>query len=270
MGTLAVFTKTVEPIEGSISASKFIIDTSTQTKNPSAALIPGEDGFWDFSVVNFTGNTVNEVNMDMRIRIDLTNYENFNPIEGLKVGLFSGDRLIGKSIIKRGYIVLDFENAFNANVKKTYDFKIRFFWDKDLAGEEINEENLTNANQSRVIVSVTGTQCMHSNPVYGETIVEYYSELIEGVKVSKITVTAEGGITVLPKKKTTLQMYAMAEPSTAPKKRVIWSLSSTTHCVIDPKTGLLRKTNNGKTCVTIYATATDGSGAVGSYVLNFE
>lgn len=172
-GTIASYTKTLEPVQGTVTANKFIIDSTTQTKKPLVSIAPGESGEWDFEVANFTGNSTNEVNMNMEIRVDLTADM---PINGLKVGLEDDNGLIGQYIVKRGYIVVDFTKAFIANVQHLYEFKLYFIWENGLAGDSADMQDAVNDSTSHISVSVTGTQSLSSDSTYSVKVADYYSE----------------------------------------------------------------------------------------------
>lgn len=107
-------------------------------------------------------------------------------------------------------------------------------------------------------VTVTAT-ANDGSGVYGT------KEITVTVPVSAITVKGENNATAVSKGKT-LQMNAVITPANATVKDVTWSVDKTAVATINQTTGLLTGVANGT--VTVTATATDGSGKIGTAVIS--
>jgi len=91
---------------------------------------------------------------------------------------------------------------------------------------------------------------------------------ISATPVSGITVTGTGGATSIASDNGTLQLTATVAPSNATNKTVTWSIVNGTGQATISSTGLVTAVSNGT--VTARATATDGSGVVGSLVITIS
>lgn len=160
-GTLATYTKTLEPIWGEVAAKQFYIGT-TQTMFPNIELAPTEEATWAFGVVNFQGDTSTEVDMDMDIILTVGSPENNQPIDGLVVGLYENGKQLGTSIVRAGEMKYSIEKAFLASIKSTRIFEIKVLWDNGISSDEIDTINTELRNKSKIAVTVTGTQCLHN------------------------------------------------------------------------------------------------------------
>ncbi|MHC1733069.1 MAG: beta strand repeat-containing protein [Bacteroidales bacterium] len=94
--------------------------------------------------------------------------------------------------------------------------------------------------------------------IYGQLIITISNQF---VAVAGITVSGEGGVTIVSSDDGTLQMVAIIAPVTATNKAVIWSISKGSGHATISETGLLTARSNG--IVTIRATSTDGSSVFG-------
>src|SRR5690606_13424831 len=84
----------------------------------------------------------------------------------------------------------------------------------------------------------------------------------QGIPVTGITVTGASGATVITSDNGTLQLTATVAPTNATNNTVIWSVVNGTGQATISSSGLITALSNGT--VTARATATDGSGVVGS------
>ena len=157
-GTLAVYTKTLEPVSGTISAKQFFIGTN-ETAFPDIKLAPKEKTQWNFSVVNFKDNNVTEVDMDMKIDLSVAANNGKQAIDGLTVGMYdSAGNQLGASIIKNGQTSFSSDRACLANEKATRNFVLKAEWVDGVAGDTIDTANAMNANSTKISVTVTGIQ----------------------------------------------------------------------------------------------------------------
>jgi uncharacterized protein YjdB len=88
------------------------------------------------------------------------------------------------------------------------------------------------------------------------------------VPVTGITVTGAGGSAAITINKGTLQMNASVVPLNATNKTVIWTLTNGTGKAGISSTGLVTASDNGT--VIARATASDGSGVYGTYVISIS
>ena len=95
--------------------------------------------------------------------------------------------------------------------------------------------------------------------VYGTLLITISNQVVQ---VTGITVTGEGGTTIINTKGGTLQLSAGITPSDATNKTVTWSVISGTGQATINSTGIVTAIANGT--VTARATANDGSGVYGS------
>ena len=95
--------------------------------------------------------------------------------------------------------------------------------------------------------------------VFGERLITISNQVIP---VTSITVSGQGGSSVISSDNGTLQMSANVLPSNATNKTVSWSVINGTGSATINSSGLLQAVASGT--VTVIATANDGSGVQGS------
>ena len=102
-GTFATYTKTLSPITGSVATKSFYIGNN-ETYFPDIELAPSEKTEWDFEVVNFNANgTVNAVDTDMTVSLNVAAEAGKQPIDGLNVSIFDeNNNQVGSTVIKNG------------------------------------------------------------------------------------------------------------------------------------------------------------------------
>ena len=103
--------------------------------------------------------------------------------------------------------------------------------------------------------------------VYG-TLVITISNQVNVIPVSGITVTGAGGATTITTDNGTLQLSAAVSPSDATNKTVSWSISNGTGQASVSTGGMVTAIANGT--VTARATANDGSGILGTFVITIS
>lgn len=101
-------------------------------------------------------------------------------------------------------------------------------------------------------------------PLFAQFVIDCIKE-VKQVSVAKITVTAASGATSLNINKGTLQFFTDILPVDATNKSISWSVENNSGEATIDQTGLLTAVANGT--VTVKATAIDGSGISGTYVL---
>lgn len=161
-GTLATYTKTLAPIEGSVAAKVFHVENS-ETTIANVRLAPTESTQWTFFVVNYQNNVVTEVDMDLYITVNLGAKAGFDEIDGLTVGLFEGDKQYGSTIIRNGTIDVEIGKAFLANEKSTRKFTLKVLWENGLVSDETDTHNADDHHTSKIAVTVTGKQCINDS-----------------------------------------------------------------------------------------------------------
>jgi len=163
-GTLATYTRTLDPITGDVSAKQFYIGTN-ETYFPNIKLAPSEKSEWTFNVVNFQANDTNavtEVDTDMTISLNVAAKDGRQAIDGLNVSIYDANNtLLGTTIVKEGKMSFDVEKAFLANTKATQNFKLVADWKNNFAGDNVDTLNAENNSTTSIGVTVTGTQCLH-------------------------------------------------------------------------------------------------------------
>jgi uncharacterized protein YjdB len=100
------------------------------------------------------------------------------------------------------------------------------------------------------------------------TLVITISNQVTFIPVSGITVAGTGGATAITTNNATLQLNAAVTPSDATNKTVTWSISNGTGQATINSTGLVTAAANGT--VTARATANDGSGVSGTFVITIS
>lgn len=155
-GTLATYTKTLQPISGTVTAKQFYIGAST-TKFADVKLAPGENNNWCFSVVNTNASNVpTEVAMDETIVVNVTGA---NAIDGLVVGLYNTNgNLLGTAVTKNGTITYNLANAFQANTASTLNYYIKTTWQNGLVSDSVDTANADAGANTQISVTITGTQ----------------------------------------------------------------------------------------------------------------
>jgi len=151
-GTLATYTKTLDPMAGEVTAKQFYIG-GTETAIANVKLAPSEETKWNFSVVNYKDDIVTEVDMDLNIVVDVN-----GDIDGLTVALFEGDTQLGETVVKNGTINFSIDKALDKNVKAQRDFYIKVLWENGLASDATDTANADALAQTNIAVTVRGTQ----------------------------------------------------------------------------------------------------------------
>jgi len=151
-GTLATYTKTLAPIGGEVTAKQFYIG-ATKTAFADVKLAPSQEDTWDFSVINYQGDALTEVDMDLNIVVDVD-----GAIDGLTVALFEGDIQLGETVVKEGTINYSIDKALDKNVKDQRDFYVKVLWDNTVASDATDTANADAIAQTRIAVTVTGIQ----------------------------------------------------------------------------------------------------------------
>jgi len=95
--------------------------------------------------------------------------------------------------------------------------------------------------------------------IYGTLLITISNQFVQ---VTGITVTGDGGATIINTKGGTLQLNALITPSDATNKTVTWSVTNGTGQASIGPTGIVTAVTNGT--VTARATANDGSGVYGT------
>ncbi|QNU65348.1 hypothetical protein EHE19_010385 [Ruminiclostridium herbifermentans] len=160
-GTFATYTKTLSPITGSVAAKSFYIGNN-ETYFPDIELAPSEKTEWNFEVVNFNADgTVNAVDTDMTISLNVAAEADKQPIDGLNVSIYDeNNNQVGTTVIKNGQMSFDVEKAFTANSKAAQKYKLIAEW-KNSNSNNIDTLNAENKNATAISVTITGTQCLH-------------------------------------------------------------------------------------------------------------
>jgi len=150
-GTLATYTKTLEPMEGEVTAKQFYIG-ATETAFADVKLAPSEETSWDFSVINYQGDVATEVDMDLNIVVNVD-----GDIDGLKVALYEGETKLGE-VTKEGTFNVNIDKAFNKNVKEQRDFSVKVLWKNGQVTDDIDTANADAFAKAKIAVTVTGIQ----------------------------------------------------------------------------------------------------------------
>ena len=90
----------------------------------------------------------------------------------------------------------------------------------------------------------------------------------EIIKVTSITVSGSGSIIQIKTQEGNLQMTKKVAPSDSTNQKVVWSVVNVTGEAVISSTGLLTAVSNGT--VTVKATATDGSGVIGTFTVSIS
>jgi hypothetical protein len=154
-GTMATYTKTLDPIKGEVTAKQFFIEKS-ETAFANVKLAPSEETQWNFSIVNFkdgVATDVTEVDMNLNINVVVD-----GAIDGLNVGLYEGDTQLGETVVKEGNISFDINKAFIKNVSDTRNFSIKVLWVNGQESDVTDTANADDIAKNNIAVTVTGTQ----------------------------------------------------------------------------------------------------------------
>jgi hypothetical protein len=146
-GTIATYTKTLEPVNGSVTARYFYIGLRSEVIL-DAAMAPGETAYREFIVTNANNNFITEVDMDMNLELQSWTPDGYIEIKDLSVkiekfiphedngnnhdnGNGKWELLSNTSTIKgNGILSEKIENAFKANISSEYKFRIVIDWPK--------------------------------------------------------------------------------------------------------------------------------------------
>ena len=162
-GTFATYTKTLSPITGNVAAKSFYIGNN-ETHFPDIELAPSEKTEWNFEVVNFsTDGTVNAVDTDMTVSLNVAAKADKQAIDGLNVSIFDENNTqVGTTVIKNGEMSFNVEKAFIANTKATQKYKLVAEWKNSNGQNNVDTLNAENKNATAISVTITGTQCLHN------------------------------------------------------------------------------------------------------------
>jgi hypothetical protein len=160
-GSLALYTKEIDNIgTGSVLAKKFTLTAEgTEGYEDNVLIAPSETVTAAFTVSNYSGDYVTEVDMDLEIEITIgaatDKYaiphitaalldEEGNPITGAVSSVSDGS----------GTITLTIDRAFEANVKSTLAYKIALTWESHEDDIDFQGPNYGN----KYSVKIIGTQ----------------------------------------------------------------------------------------------------------------
>jgi uncharacterized protein YjdB len=121
---------------------------------------------------------------------------------------------------------------------------------------------VTAIENGTIIVRATAND---GSGVYGTLAITISNQIIP---ISNITVTGAGGATTITTENGTLQLNAAILPANATNKTVTWSISSGTDRASISSAGLVTAINNGT--VAVRATANDGSGIFGTFIITIS
>ena len=125
-----------------------------------------------------------------------------------------------------------------------------------------NTVTLIASSNGTVTVRATATD---GSGVYGELEITISNQAAPTL-VTAVTVTSEGNATTITTDKGTLQMYAHVDPHDATNQAIIWTIAAGS-ALISPS-GLLSALRDST--VTVRATAADGSGEYGEFVVTIS
>jgi uncharacterized protein YjdB len=135
----------------------------------------------------------------------------------------------------------------------------------------VNGTGQATINSTGLVTAVSnGTVTARATATDGSGVVGSLVITISGqaITVTGITVTGANGATTITSDNGTLQLTATVAPTNATNKTVTWSIVNGTGQATINSTGLVTAVSNGT--VTARATATDGSGVVGSLVITIS
>jgi uncharacterized protein YjdB len=102
--------------------------------------------------------------------------------------------------------------------------------------------------------------------VYGSQVISISNQVI---LITSIAITGAGGTTIIATENGTLQLSAVVIPSNATNQAVTWSITNGSNLAsINASTGLVTANDNGS--VTARATANDGSGVYGTFIITIS
>lgn len=175
-GTLAVYNKTLDPLEVNVGARAFYIG-STASANIDTSIAPSEKAYHEFYVTNTKNSLTTEVDMDLTIVVDITDAIDSTAIQNLKVSLeyLNTDKknpskpgkwesVEGAQVIQgTGKIDITIPKAFLADIAGNLSYRLNLYWPpnddkKDSEdGWGTNAEELLTAKSS-IKITITGTQ----------------------------------------------------------------------------------------------------------------
>lgn len=127
-GTMAIYTHTDtltgDGVQG--TAKKFFIGTKATSEIDSFKLAPGESTSWGFSMTNFDGTTVSEVNTDVSIDVNLTEIKEW---KDFSVDLLNDQgAVVASATPTNGTIKFEQVNLFEGDKQKELAYSLRFTW----------------------------------------------------------------------------------------------------------------------------------------------
>ncbi len=152
-GSLAVYQASIDDIDGSFAATKFVIDSSAegQLYNGSLKIAPGDTLSSTFIIKNYdASNNITET--DMKLDISVVFDGGLDPVT---MKLYYGDSLLG-TCTGDGTITYDSVTAvLPANVATDAVYTLVFEWPENTSGVD---DTAFQGKPATFAISVTGTQ----------------------------------------------------------------------------------------------------------------
>ncbi len=173
-GTLATYSKTLEPLADDVHAKRFNISADfDEAQTDSIRLAPGEAKVWAFRVYNYDEDyreSASEVDLDVTVSVQL-------PPEMLRAGVvvrqftFANQTWETPSLTQTGGDTYTFtvENAFTGLEAYTQMGEVTFAWEENMGGTEdaLTQTQLTNEYEGETLgtfrVTVRADQASESS-----------------------------------------------------------------------------------------------------------
>ena len=163
-GTIAKYTKTLDPMEGSATAKSFYVGYKNQ-EILEATMAPGETVYREYIINNTKDGIVTEVDMDLNIEFQSWVSGGYRPIENLEISLEKYDPTksdtekwqqvsSSSSLVGTGVICEKMDTAFKAGVSDEIKIRVVIRWPKD---PPVQAEDLVELKNNLKLV-VNGTQ----------------------------------------------------------------------------------------------------------------
>lgn len=140
-GTIAKYTKTLDPLDASVTAKSFYIGYKNQDIL-DATMAPGESVYRQYTITNTMDGFTTEVDMDLNIEFQSWTAEGYQPIENLQISIQKYDPTRDgenkwqplsehSSVFGTGVVCEKIEKAFHANVSNEVMIRVVIYWPTD-------------------------------------------------------------------------------------------------------------------------------------------
>ncbi len=154
-GTLAVYTTTADPIQGSVQIKKFVFTAAgTSGDSTTVKLAPKDVKDYTFTVSNADGSAVAEVPLDYTISIDYSSARSAMP--GLKADLISGSTTLKSDV--SGSFSYTVTNVPAGGEGRTDSYVLRLTWADSTDSAQTTAGENAGDDTYPMVINISATQ----------------------------------------------------------------------------------------------------------------